>query len=81
MNKFLIALTVALIGYATTVIAEDTNVKVANVAGCAATIRTIASGTQTIMQCPDGTVTTNYPDGSSKILQPSGQIITLDAPK
>lgn len=60
-------------------IADD--VKVTQVAGCAATIRTTDKGSQTVMQCPDGTVTTNYPDGSTTVLQPSGQIVKIDPPK
>ncbi len=61
------------------VYADD--VKVSQVANCAATIRSTDKGSQTVMQCPDGTVTTNYPDGSTTILQPSGQVIKIDAPK
>lgn len=57
---------------------EDT--KIEAVGGCVATVKTLDVGKQTIMQCPNGAITTTYPDGSIVVIQ-NGQVINLDAPK
>lgn len=57
---------------------EDTQIEA--VGGCVATVKTLDVGKQTIMQCPNGAITTTYPDGSIVVIQ-NGQVINLDAPK